>query len=315
MLSTRHALLAALATPVLALGLTLALLAAIPAHAGITGMNPADAKWQSLHYTASRGIASLTVDINLSEVKRSTLIANTTAREGLPALAVPSGPVWALQSNIHLKHLFGDYSTDDRLWFQPADAAVVEREKIRSGSKQYIKSYRYDGQATHRLRIRPDGKNQRKKPAAQWSDRDHSVYPYGNARKSCKVVSEPGALFYVAAAHDFSDGKAIQLCVFSDSALFHMNIKPVGRQTIEVNYALTRSGKTRQVKGHANALRLNISAQRLPGFSNNADFEVLDFKGDQTLFIDPKLRIPLRISGSLQGMGKGDVDLSAVTLR
>ena len=312
MLSTRHALIAAVST----LALTLcAALAPSLANAGITGMNPADAKWQSLHYTASRGIATLTVDISLNELKRDTLIANTAAREGLPALAVPSGPVWALQANIHLKHLFGDYSTDDRLWIQPADAAVVEREKVRSGSKQYTKSYRYDGQATHRLRIRPDGKSQRKKPAAQWSDRDHSVYHYGNARKSCKIVSEPGALFYVAAAHDFSDGKAVQLCVFSDSALFHMNIKPVGRQTIEVNYALTKGGKTRQIKGHANALRLSVSPQKLPGFASNADFEVLDFKGEQTLFIDPELRIPLRISGSLQGMGKGDVDLSAVTLR
>lgn len=312
MLPTRHALITAAS----ALALTLAAaLAPTLAQAGISGMKPADVKWKSLHYAASRGIATLSVDISLNELNRKALIANTAAREGLPSLAVPSGPVWALQANIHLKHLFGDYSTDDRLWFQPGDAAVVEREKLRSGSKQYIKSYRYDGQATHRLRIRPDGKGQRKAPAAQWTDRDHSIYPYGNARKSCKVVSEPGALFYVAAAHDFSDGKTVQLCVFSDSALFHMNIKPAGQQALAVNYALTQGGKTRQVTGNVNALRLSVSAKKLPGFSNNADFEVLDFKGNQTLFIDPKLRIPLRISGSLQGMGKGDVDLSEVTLR
>ena len=312
MLPTRHTLIGAASTLLLTIS---AVLLPPLANAGITGMTPANVKWKSLHYTASRGIATLTVDITLNELTHNALIANTTAREGLPALAVPTGPVWALQSSIHLQHLFGDYSTNDRLWFQPGNAAVVEREKHRKGSKQYIKSYRYDGQATHRLRIRPDGKHQRKKPTTQWSDRDHSIYPYGNARKSCKVVSEPGALFYIAAAHDFSDGKAVQLCVFSDSALFHMNIKPVGRQTIKVNYALTQGSRTRQITGNANALRLSIKAKRLPGFANNADFEVLDFKGDQTLFIDPELRIPLRISGSLQGMGRGDVNLSAATLR
>ena len=299
------------------LGSLAALLAMIPltALAGISGMSAKQVPWQSLHYEAARGIATLTVDITLKALPRDELNANTAAREGLPALHPPAGAVEQLQANIHLKHLFGDYSTADRLWFLPGNGAVIEREKVRSGSKHYIKSYRYQPNATHRLRIRPKNKAQRKQPPAQWSDRRHSTYGYRDARKFCKVVSEPGTLFYVAAAHDFSDGKPAQLCVFSDSALFHMTIQPQGQQTIEVNYALTQQGKTRQIKASVNALRLHISARRLPGFADNADFEVLDFKGDQTLFIDPQERIPLRISGSIQSMGKGDVNISAVTLR
>jgi len=294
-----------------------ALLSLLPltALAGISGMNAGSVPWQALHYEASRGIATLTVDIELKGVPRTELTAHSAAHEGLPALRVPTGAVEQLLANIHLKHLFGDYRTIDRLWFLPGNAAVVEREKVRSGSKQYVKSYRYQANATHRLRIRPDKKAERKLPPAQWTDRHHSSYGYRNARQYCKVVSEPGTLFYIAAAHDFSDGKATQLCVFSDSALFHMTIQPSGTQAIEVNYALTKNGKTSQIKRNVNALRLHITAKRLPGFADNADFEVLDFKGDQTLFIDPQQRIPLRISGSIQGMGKGDVNISAVTLR
>jgi len=296
----------------LALVLTLAPLAA---QAGISGMNPKDVSWQSLHYQASRGIATLTVDISLRPLSAKQVNASAAAREGLPALKPPAGPVQALQANIRLKHLFGDYRTADRLWFRPGNGAVVEREKVRSGSKQYVKSYRYDAKSTHRLRVRPDDKSERKLKPQQWTDRRHSVYGYRDARKSCKVVSEPGIVFYVVAAHDFSNGKPVQLCVFSDSALFHMTIQPIGTERIDVNYALTSKGKTSQIKGQVDALALRVTARKLPGFSDNADFEVLDFKGDQTLYIDPARRIPLRISGSIQGMGNGDVDITAVTLR
>ena len=43
------------------------------AQAGISGMNPKDVPWQSVHYDASRGIANLTVDITETEESGSPL--------------------------------------------------------------------------------------------------------------------------------------------------------------------------------------------------------------------------------------------------
>jgi len=289
-----------------------------PAQAGISGLKGSDVPWTQIHYEASRGIATLNVDLDLQPLSRTTLTRNLPAHEGLPALPLPANSVeiYELRAKIHLKHLFGDYATDDKLWFRTDDLGAIQREKTRSGNKEYVKTFRYQSTGTHRLRIRPDGRSERKKPSSAWTDRSHSFYNYSQALKYCKVVSEPGLLFFVATANDFSDNQPVQVCVFSDDSLFRMTIEPVGRETIEVDYSLKKkNGKQEQIKGKVKALHLHITAKRLPGGSKKADFEILDFKGSQELYIDPKRRIPLRISGSLPGMGKGDVDISSVTLR
>jgi len=301
------------------IGLTTLLLAFVlpPANAGISGLKGSDVPWKHLHYEASRGIATLNVDLDLKPLSRATLKKATPAREGLPDLPLPATSIelYELRAVIHLKHLFGDYATDDKLWFRTDDLGAIQRQKTRSGNKEYVKTFRYQATGTHRLRIRPDGRSQRKKPSSAWTDRNHSFYNYTQALKYCKVVSEPGLLFFVAAAHDFSDNQPIQVCVFSDDSLFRMTIEPVGTQTIDVDYTVKKNGQQERIKGKTQALRLHISAERLPGGSKKADFEILDFKGSQELYIDPKRRIPLRISGSLPGMGKGDVDIASVTMR
>jgi hypothetical protein len=307
-----------LSTLLLALVLPGALPGSLPgAEAGISGLHGADVPWKHLHYEASRGIATLNIDLDLQPLSRTTLTRDLPAHEGLPSLPLPakSVEVYELRAKIHLKHLFGDYATDDKLWFRSDDLGAIQREKTRSGNKEYVKTYRYQPTGTHRLRIRPEGRSERKKPSSAWTDRNHSFYNYSQALKYCKIVSEPGLLFFVAAAHDFSDNQPVQVCVFSDDSLFRMTIEPVGDQTIDVDYKLKKNGKQERIKGKAKAMHLHITAKKLPGGSKKADFEILDFKGSQELYIDPKRRIPLRISGSLPGMGKGNVDISSVTLR
>ena len=293
----------------------LLMIAATPALAGISGLSADNVPWQALHYQAARGIATLNVDIRLNPVAPDHVQAAGAAANGLPALPAPYGPMVELRAVIDLATLFGNYRTDDRIWLRPGNIAAVEREKVRSGTKQYIKRFRYDANNAWRVRIRPDGKSQRKSPPEHWSDRETDRYQYRQAAAACPVVAEPGALFYLAGAHDFSDGNAIDLCVFSDSALFRMRVEPMGRETIDVDYTLTRKGKTERIRGSTQALRLQITAKPLPGAARNADFEILDFKGSQELLMDTKLRIPLRIQGSLPGMGRGDVDNSAGTRR
>ncbi|MCU7959804.1 MAG: DUF3108 domain-containing protein [gamma proteobacterium symbiont of Bathyaustriella thionipta] len=278
-------------------------------------MNPDVIVWKSLHFEAVQGMAHLAVDINLSTVSHQRLQAGSAAGEGLPALAFPANQVWQLLAGIRLEHILGNYNTQDHFWFLPANAAVIEREKIRSGGKQYVKRYRYQPNATHRLRIRPDNKKEYKRSATEWSDRKHTVYSYQGKAESCGMVSEPAMLFYVASAHDFSDGQPMRLCVFSDSALFTMIIQPDGFEKIDVDYTLRQKDTSHRVQGSIHALRLRVSAKRLAGFSDDAEFEVLDFKGNQTLFVDPQQRIPLRIYGSVQGMGEGSADIRQLTLR
>lgn len=290
-------------------------LSGLAAEAGISGLSGDDVRWSHLHYGASRGIATLNVDLDLAAVPAGQLDQAKAAADGLPGLVVPHGQVLELRARIHLKHLFGDYITDDRVWFNGHDAGAVQRRKERTGNKEYVKTYRYQPTGTHRKRVRPADKAQRKKPAADWTDRSLDTYNYGAARQQCKVVSEPGLLFFVASAHDFSDNRPVQLCVFSDDSLFHMTIEPVGRETIPVDYSLTKNGKRTRVKEDLLALRLRVTPTLLPGGSDKADFEILDFKGSQDLFVDPARRLPVRISGSLPGMGRGDVNVDAVTLR
>ena len=291
------------------------MLAAPAAEAGISGLKGANVPWSHLHFGASRGIATLNVDLDLQALPPATLKKASAPNEGLPALPLPGGEVYELRARIHLKHLFGDYVTDDQVWFKSDNLEAVQRSKTRAGSKEYVKTYRYQANGTHRLRIRPEGKKERKKPTADWSDRNHSFYDYTSAREYCKVVSEPGLLFFVVAAHSFADNQPVQLCVFSDDSLFRMTIEPIGREKIPVDYFLTQNGKQRRVKEDILALQLRITPKKLPGGSSKADFEILDFKGSQDLFVDLKRRIPVRISGSLPGMGKGDVNVNAVTLR
>lgn len=268
--------------------------------------------WSQLHFEASRALATLTLDIDLNTVAPAAVAAAAQHRS-LPAFSEPDAAVTQLHARFAIDSLLRDYRVEERLWFADDDQRVLSREKRLVGDDGFVKQFRYTADAAHRLHLwRREG--DAADPVDAWTGHRLKRYPYGQARADCDTVSEPAVLFYLLAQHDFGDGRAVERCVFSDSALFRMRIEPVGEATVDAALWLGANNSGVRVEQPRRALRLRVSATPLPGAADDAEFEVFDFKGRLDLLVDRQWRLPLRLEGDLPGVGRGAVELTSARI-
>lgn len=296
-------------------GVTVLVAVLLPAssYAGSDSLPQSQLAWSELHFEASRALATLTVDIELAAAAPESV--NAAAIHGvLPEIAVADGAVTQLHARFAVDSLFRDYRVEERVWFAADDQRALLREKRLQGDDGFVKQFRYSADAAHRLHLWRRGEDA-SEPPHTWSGRRLQRYPYGLAQGDCDAVSEPAVLFYLLARHDFSDGRAVERCVFSDSAVFRMRIEPVGGESVDAALWLRApNGVSEHVKQSRPAQRLRVSATPLSAAADSAEFEILDFKGRLDVLLDRQWRLPLRLEGDLPGVGRDVVELSSARM-
>ncbi|MBZ0113528.1 MAG: hypothetical protein K8J08_13780 [Thermoanaerobaculia bacterium] len=279
------------------------LIGASPSPSGETSAVP----WTSLTLEASKlGLtARSTVEVKgLGEDAAGDLIA----APGYDALPSRVDGLRLLESTSFLGRL-----SQSTIWFDGKSGETWQREVIETGKRERYKASRFTRQGVFTVRVNPtDG--ERGQPMKRWTNRRETFYPLTPPASGAPVI-EPGVLVYqIATGRIRKPGETETLYAFSDESVLAIEAEGMGFTTLRVDYQLTQAGKTHRVaSSNVQALEIALRAKPTSGASE-AQLELLGLQGDVKIFLDPQLRLPLRVSGRVRYVGRVDIELQAATL-
>ncbi len=290
----------------LPLGLALLTLGA-PLSAWAEGFDPSRVGWTEAAYRAKKMGFSANTEVKL-ETLQATAVASEliTSSEGQ---AVGAEGDELVVVSMRTRGL-GQNSLA-RLFLQPGDGTILQRDQVDSGKKKRYRAYRYTAEGVYRLTRRPKS-GEESQPDTSWSERDEHYDAYPSWAGDDLVVTEPGAIFYLAAAAALEKtGDVFQCPAYSRNKLLLVELKVLGSENIKVDYSV--GGK--RVKKTVSALRISIDASHLDPGSDESNMEFLGLRGDVELFLDPESRVPLAVTGRVPVAGKVTVRLQSVVLK
>lgn len=268
-------------------------------------------RWSELAYRAKKLGFSATTELKLAMVPAATAAAEMVAASQGEAVA-PVGEI--LMLSMATKGVGQDSLV--RIWMDPTNGAAVQRDQHDRGKKKRWRVYSYTDEGVGVLTRRPKaGESDREH--GSWSERDERFTEYPAWLGRGVLVTEPGAIFFIAAAAPLDDvGDMIQVPVFSRNNLILVELSVERVDRIKVDYAeLSSFGGERRVKGTVEVLRLKVDSRHLDPDSAEGDFEFLGLKGDVQIFLDKKTRAPLQISGRVPIAGNVNIRVQRVVLK
>ena len=199
-------------------------------------------------------------------------------------------------------------TTGERVWLDPATGASLESTSWRRGS---FKVHRYDGPTVLFERRKPAGDAEKGAPASAWTDRWSHDYPVPKAPGL--VVADPATLLYsVATAPLQQVGDTRRLLAFDREGSNEVRLEVKERLRIPVTYERHRGGEVTRNREEVEVLRIALSYRPL-GPGGGGDTRFLGLKGNLEIFLDPALRLPVKVSGK-SAFGHVDVLLDRAFL-
>ena len=280
-------------------------------------LDPDRVLWRRLSFQLERADVDVEVDVRLTPF--STAEFQSIWRTNPQSIPLPylSQKVYAINVKRIIDHIFSPPVTlSNQVLFEPIQADAFYRVRLRHGKDDVKRTYWFSREGVHRLRTKPSNRGETSEDPAKWTDARTSFYPYDLTQLGCPQVTDPILLIYlISAAPLEKKGDCLTLCVFGKQQLHRMRMQVEGMLTLEIDYSEKREeGKVRK-KGKVNGLRVSLEAQPLhPDLKDAENFSFLGFHKDITIDIDPKLRIPLQVSGKIPTVGAVTLKLSAVEI-
>lgn len=217
----------------------------------------------------------------------------------------PEGPLALLE----LKAAFAGRRSETSVWFDPRRAAVLQRLKLKPGKKGYQKTHRFTDDGVYSHRRSPLDSRQGAGPVEGWGKVEEAFYPFPERPRECGPISEPELLLYMISAAGTE--KPFHTCSFSDKTLHHVELKPRGTVSLDVDYATNSDGRQRRHRGRVEVERVVLQARPVDPGSGD-DFKFLGLEGDVEIFLDG--RIPVEVAGRFPGLGRIRIKLVAADL-
>ncbi|MEE8526881.1 MAG: hypothetical protein V3T72_23350 [Thermoanaerobaculia bacterium] len=243
---------------------------------------------------------------------RTEIVLTSPAGLGRQLIASPRGAALQPQGPLALLELraaFAGRRSETSVWFDPRQAAVLQRLKLRPGKKGYQKTYRFTEDGVYSHRRSPLDSRQGAGPVEGWGKVEEAFYPYPERHRECGPISEPELLLYMISAAGTE--KPFHTCSFSDKTLHHVELKPRGTVSLDVDYATGSDGRQSRRRGRVEVEHVVLQARPVDAGSGD-DFEFLGLEGDVDIFLDG--RIPVEVAGRLPGLGRIRIKLVAVDL-
>jgi hypothetical protein len=274
----------------------------------------ADVNWISLRYAAHRFGVDLSTTLELAESSYQAILAPPyTAFRDEPFQTV-AGDVMRLGVHAHAETALDTYNTDGQVWFAPGNIAVLQRDRLKPGPDGSRKMYRFAADGVFRVRLEPNGRDEGRQSAANWTKIRRNFYPYDLLAAGCDPVTSPELLLYLASSRVPATGGHPH-CVFVDDALYRVWLESRGEVPRPVDYAVKSGGVTHEVSGHRKTLKLSLRVEPITPGADPAAFELLELRGAIAIYIDTVTRLPVLITGERAGAGELDVELAEAVLR
>ena len=281
-------------------------------------LDPDRVLWSRLFFRAKGAVVDVKVDVRLSPFSSAEFESIWRTNPKSSPLPPLGQEVYNISVNRVIDHIFSPPVTlSNQVLFEPNQAETLYRVRLRRGKDDIKRTYWFSREGVHRLRTKPSNKGEASGDPATWTDARTSFYAYDLAQLGCLQVMDPMLFIYLlSAACMDKKGDSLSLCVFGKQQLHRVRMQVEGLQTLEVDYSENREeGKVRK-KGKVDGLRVTFEAQSLHTDLKDAEnFSFLGFHKDITIDIDPKLRIPLQVSGKIPMVGAVTLKLSGVEIQ
>ena len=274
------------------------------------GYDPQRVGWSRVELAASKLWVTARSEVELS--RRPA--AEAAAELFTPAAGAVLAPAGAESFLIAIRTRFLSRDSRVRFWFDPHDGRALERSELKlAGKRSRHRTYRYAAARVHAHTVEPaDGEIGR--PHADWTrvtDREVAL-PEG---LDGAVVTEPAALLYaVPAAALEAPGDALQMHVFSRRRVNVVDATVASRETLRVDYLEVATAGERQVDGEVETLRVSLRPRPLAGEPDEGGIRLLGLEGDIDLYLDPRTRAPLLVTGKVDVAGRVRLRVRRVVL-
>lgn len=270
---------------------------------------PSRVSWSRARLVAKKGIFSLGSDV---EIQRLSSAAAADLIEPGQGRAIEPRDPWHLRLSTKLLGA----SSVVRLWFNAGDGATLQRTELETGrsrKRDRLRTYRYTDQGVYKTTQRP-GDDSYDRPQT-WARSDDHFDEFPDLPSARKAATEPAALFYLLSVADLSEtGDRLQVNLFSKGKIIRLSVVVKATTSVAVNYVETSAGGKRKVKEKVESIELSVFGRPAETGSGTADFKLLGLSGEKRIFLSPTLRIPILITGRIDGLGKGRIELKGVTL-
>lgn len=281
-------------------------------------LDPNRVPWSKLSYKVNNFSADVNTQVQLESLPTAKVEASLIkSSQGVP-LKVSRPESYKISAHRVVDSIFSSPVTSNtQVWFNPQDATVLGRVRLRVGKSDFKKIYRFTDRGVFRHRREPKDRQEVLKQPEQWTDVRDTFYTHNLEKLGCPNVTERLVLIYIISAAELSEGmQPLSFCVFGRRQLFHIQLKSGGLHSLKVDYIEKgHQGEVRR-QGKVEALKIDLAIQPLPSdLDEDEDFSFLGFEKDIAIFIDPASNLPIQLSGKIPKIGNSTVKLHQVQLR
>ena len=274
--------------------------------------------WSDLSFGAQGMLVDLAIDIRLASFPKAGFQAIWRTYPQSIQLPSVGQEVYSLEVSRIIDYIF---SRPVRLWnqvmFDPKHASALYRVRLRRGQDDIERTYWFSGEGVHRLRRMPRTKKEASLDPAKWTDVDTSYYPYDLTRRECPQILDPELIIYLVSAAPLNqEGDVLTMCVFGKQQLHKVRLASQRLENLEVDYSLNSGEGKVHKKGKVAGLTITVESEPMISDKRNAEnFSLLGMHEDIAIHIDPRLRIPLQVSGKIPTVGLVTLKLSEVKMK
>ena len=273
--------------------------------------DPEGVAWSRLEFEATKFFITATSSVNLDSRPSAEAASELFApAQGEPVLA-PRGPA---TSRIDIRTRVLGRDSKVRFWFEPGDARALERSELsRSSKRRRLKIYRYARPGVHAHTVRPD-EDEEAKPHDDWTRVADRYIPFPEDLNGA-VVTEPAALLYAVPAGALNKpGDELVVHVFSRRRVTPVDVRVEERKRLQVSYVETSSTGDRTVEEEVETLRVTLRPRLDEDAGSDAGIRLLGLEGDIDLYLEPRTRTPLLVTGKIKVAGTVRLWLRRVVL-
>jgi hypothetical protein len=274
--------------------------------------------WTRLDYEASVSVARTRARLSLSRIASDDAVPDLLSPPtGGSALRPAGDSLMQMSVDTVLKgSLFSTKRYRGRVWFDPADGRSLQRSRLREGSDGNLRLYRYTDEGVYRLRLEPRSRSESERPPWEWGKRREAFFPLDPDAHSCARVVDPAVLIYLVSRESRrSEPGRRSYCVFNKRELYRVTVSRAGPERSEVSYVLSDADGESRIEGPRDLLKIRLDAELLGPASQDAEpFELLGLERTIHLLLEPRLGIPVRVTGYTPRVGEGGLDLVRVEL-
>lgn len=271
-----------------------------------------DVFWTQLEFQGSKFLNTITVKIELSsEGQRSGDLSTKLGKHfGDCSETVTVSKLLTVHST-YTGVVFSESRYEEIIWFNEATTHPEKRIRLSNGDSPWVKSYCWEEKGVRRQKILPGNSGESKKPPARWTKYTESFYEFSEEVAGCATVSDPALVFYILSTLDPGRQKLpLEICVFGRKQLHQLTIGLEKTSSLKVSYKKHSPAGEVAIKDTITPHIFSISSDNL--VPDNREPETFNFLGlhrDIRIYMDPEKRLPVRISGTNNSVGKLVLDL------